>query len=401
MGAMHVFSYISFLYCATCSLTYEHHSVQQTCGCGSPLLVHYDYQKLRRNWKRDSLKTRQYNLWRYHELLPILSDTNIVSFEESMTPLITLNQLGEAFGIKKLYMKNEAMSPTSTIKARGASIGVSKAKELGVNHIILSSNGHAGTAWTQYITRANIQSTIVLSNDSPKNIRQKLAISNANLTYVEGDICTAEQQIIQEIKANEQLYNTSTFHEPYQLEGIKTIGLEIAEQLNWEVPDVIICPTGNGGGLIGIYKAMLELKKTGWIYEDKLPRLVAVQLAECAPIVQAWEAGKTESSYATASTNTMAIGIHIPKSFGDFLILDAIYHTNGCAIEVSEAEILEELQKITRLEGMFICPEGAAAFSAAKRLRQENWIKKDETVVVLNTGSGMEYAIKNEANVLN
>ena len=385
-----MFSYISHLYCAKCSLTYDHETIQHTCICGSPLLVQYDYSSLKKNWNQKALTLRNANLWRYHELLPVQSKDNIVSLGEGITPLIRMNKIGERLDIQQFFMKDEGMIPTGTFKARGAVVGISKAKELGVDHIIMPTNGNAGAAWSQYAARAGIQSTILMPTEAPTITQQECIVAGANLYLVDGLINDAGNIVKQAIRKDPSLYDVSTLKEPYRIEGKKTMGLEIAEQFNWEVPDVIIYPTGGGVGLIGIYKGLMELKKLGWLEGEKLPRLVAVQAEGCAPIVKAWEEGKVESKFWN-NAKTLAFGINVPKALGDFLVLDAIYHTKGCAVAVSDKEIIEELQTIAQLEGAFICPEGAAAFSAARKLRQGKWIKKDETVVVLNTGAGIKY----------
>ncbi|MGM8364453.1 threonine synthase [Virgibacillus sp. W0181] len=383
------FSYISHLYCSKCSLNYEHQSIWHLCSCGFPLLVAYDLEALRNNWKRSKLTERQNNLWRYHELLPVKQEESIVSLGEGMTPLVPMKNIGQTLAIDKLYMKDESLLPTGTFKARGAAVGISKAKELNVQQIVMPTNGNAGAAWSLYAARASIASKIVMPIHAPDITKKECIVSGAELLLVDGLISDAGK-IAGQIVRDEQMYDAATLKEPYRIEGKKTMGLEIMEQLQWNIPDVIIYPTGGGVGLIGIYKAMKELQKIGWIRDNKLPRLVAVQAEGCAPIVKAWEEKKSMSNFWHDAT-TIAFGINVPKALGDFLVLDAIYHTAGCAVAVSDREMGRELEEVATREGAFICPEGAAAFSATRKLREDNWIKADETVVVLNTGAGIKY----------
>lgn len=383
------FSYAKGLYCPKCSEEYGINEVNQLCNCGSPLLVRYDLDALSKTWEKEDLKGRENSLWRYHELLPVTNEANIVTMGEGMTPLLKMQSIHAEMDIDHLYMKDEGVIPSGTFKARGAAVGISKAKELGVKELAMPTNGNAGAAWSQYAARAGIRSTVVMPVDAPEITRNECAITGANLYLVNGLISDAGKIVADAVKRYE-LYDVSTLKEPYRIEGKKTMGLEIAEQLSWEVPDVILYPTGGGVGLIGIHKALKELQEIGWISKEKLPRLVAVQAEGCAPIVKAFEEGKTESEFWNDS-ETAAFGINVPKALGDFLVLQAIYETKGCAVAVSDEDLLKEQQKIAEYEGLFICPEGAAAFHAARQLREQNWIKKEEKVVVLNTGAGIKY----------
>ncbi len=386
---MMAYSYVSHLYCPKCRKTYRATERRQLCACGSPLLVAYDLDGLKAGWRADDLKGRETSLWRYHELLPVEKPENKVSLGEGMTPLLSLNAWGRDAGIDRLFMKDEGLNPTGTFKARGAAVGVSKAKELGVRALAMPTNGNAGAAWSLYSARAGIEATIVMPVDAPEITKKECAAAGAKLFLVNGLISDAGKIVAQAV-ANAGLYDVSTLKEPYRIEGKKTMGLEIAEQLNWHVPDVIIYPTGGGVGLIGIYKAFRELRELGWLKDDRLPRLVAVQSTGCAPIVAAWEKGLLESEHWPNAT-TRAFGINVPKALGDFLVLDALYKTNGCAIAVEDEAILEEQVRVAALEGAFVCPEGAAAFAGARRLKEKDWIRAGETVVVLNTGTGLKY----------
>ncbi|MED3932553.1 threonine synthase [Priestia megaterium] len=382
------FSYVSHSYCPKCKKEYSTKEKHQLCECGSPLLVAYDLEKLKANLSPEDVQSREPNLWRYHELLPVEDPENVVSLGEGMTPLIKMPKLGKEMDIPNLYMKDEGIIPTGSFKARGAAVGVSKAKELGVEQLAMPTNGNAGAAWSLYSSRADIKATVVMPKDAPVITRNECAVAGADLYLVDGLISDAGKIVGEAIKAW-GLYDASTLKEPYRIEGKKTMGLEIAEQFSWNLPDVILYPTGGGVGLIGIYKALNELKELGWIKGD-LPRLVAVQAENCAPIVKAWNERKQESEFWPDSS-TIAFGINVPKAIGDFLVLEAVYNTNGCAIAVDEDKIVEEQKKVAQLEGSFICPEGAATFLAARRLREEGWIKENETVVALNTGLGIKY----------
>ncbi|WP_251551136.1 threonine synthase [Neobacillus muris] len=382
------YSYISQLYCPKCSNTFSHQQKNQLCSCGSPLLVEYDLEELGKVLSKQALTGRVPSLWRYHELLPVCDEKNVVTLGEGMTPLLSMPVMGADMNIPNLLMKDEGIIPTGTFKARGAAVGVSKAKELGITELAMPTNGNAGAAWSLYAARGGIQSTIVMPIDAPKITRNESAISGSNLYLVDGLISDAGKIVSQTVQEF-GLFDASTLKEPYRIEGKKTMGLEIAEQLEWKLPDVILYPTGGGVGIIGIFKALTELKKLGWV-EGNLPRLVAVQAEGCAPIVRAWEEGKSESEFWYDS-ETAAFGINVPKAIGDFLVLDAIYQTNGCAVAIEDDVLLEEQKKLASLEGAFVCPEGAATFAAARRLREQGWIKDNEVVVALNTGMGIKY----------
>ena len=382
------YSYISHLHCPKCSNTYDSGAIQQLCVCGSPLLVDYDWKQLKKDLRREGIIDRPPDLWRYHEMLPVEDVANVVTMGEGMTPLVPMPAIAKDMGVGHLWMKDEGLIPTGTFKARGAAVGVSKAKEVGVKELAMPTNGNAGAAWALYAARAGIRSTIVMPVDAPKITRNEVAAAGANLYLVNGLISDAGKIVAQAVKQF-GFYDVSTLKEPYRIEGKKTMGLEIAEQMGWEMPDVILYPTGGGVGLIGIFKALTELKEIGWTFGN-LPRLVAVQATGCAPIVQAWKEGKQESEF-WPNSSTEAFGINVPKALGDFLVLDAIYKTNGCAVAVSDPEMLKEQKEVARLEGAFICPEGAAVFSAIRKLKETGWIKEDDRIVALNTGAGIKY----------
>jgi len=384
-----VFSYLTDLSCARCGTRYQADVVQGVCACGSPLLAQYDLARLAAESSRAAFAGRDASLWRYHELLPVSRAENIVSLGEGMTPLLALPRLGKRLGVPRLMMKDEGTIPTGSFKARGAAVGVSRAAELGVRGIAMPTNGNAGAAWALYAARAGLHALIAMPEKAPAICRGEVASAGAELYLVRGHIGDCGRIINAAIARREGHQEVSTLKEPYRLEGKKTMGLEIVEQLGWTMPDVIVYPTGGGVGIIGIHKALTELLELGWM-SGPLPRLVAVQATGCAPIVKAFEAGVRESS-PWPDPSTVAFGINVPKALGDFLILDAIYSTNGYAIAVSDAQLLAAQREIAGTEGALVCPEGAATVAAIRVLRERGAIGEDERVVALNTGAGIKY----------
>lgn len=381
--------YVTDLECPKCKIKFNHKELNQLCSlCHGPLLVRYDLKAVKDNFKKDSLSSRSYNLWRYKELLPIEDEKNIVSLGEVITPIIKLEKLSRKLGVENLYLKDEGFNPGGSFKSRGAALGISKAKELGVKAFAMPTNGNAGAAWATYAAKADIKAYIVMPKDAPTITRNECQVSGAKLFLVDGLISDAGKIVAKAVKKY-GFMDASTLKEPYRIEGKKTMGFEIAEQFGWNVPDVILYPTGGGVGLIGIYKALLELKEIGFI-EGKLPRLVAVQATNCAPIVKAFNENKKESEF-WEDAQTIAFGITVPKAIGDFLVLEAIYETNGSAIAVDDQDILKYQELIAKEEGLFICPEGAATLAATHELYKNGWIKENEKVLLLNTGSGLKY----------
>jgi len=345
-------------------------------------------KKIAGSASKDALNSRKPDLWRYREFLPVRKEENIVSLGEGMTPLLRLTNLGHELGLPNLYLKDEGMIPTGTFKARGAAVGASRAKELGIKVLAMPTNGNAGGAWASYCAKAGIKAVIVMPKNAPAIHRREVAVTGADLFLVDGLISDAGQIVNRAVKKY-GWFDASTLKEPYRIEGKKTMGFEIAEQLNWKLPDVIIYPTGGGVGIIGIYKGLKELEEIGWV-DGRMPRLVAVQSTGCAPIVKAWEERRTESIF-WQDAQTVAFGLTVPKPLGDFLVLEAIYNTKGCAIAVQDDDILKSQRMLATREGLFVCPEGAATLSAAMRLVREGWIKSQENVVLLNTGTGLKY----------
>jgi threonine synthase len=362
--------------------------VVQLCSCGGPYLVRYDLESVSAGITKETLMSRPADLWRYRELLPVKNPENIVSLGEGMTPLMDLPVVGRHIGLDNLMIKDEGLIPTGTFKARGATVGVSRAKELGVEVLAMPTNGNAGGAWAAYCARAGIRCVIVMPENAPAINSKEVAVYGSDLYLVRGLISDAGK-IVADAVSSHGWFDASTLKEPYRVEGKKTMGLELAEQMHWDVPDVILYPTGGGVGIIGIYKALLELQEMGWIGE-KMPRLVAVQSTGCAPIVEAWKKGEKESQF-WEDARTLAFGITVPKALGDFLVLLAVGKTDGCAVAVEDDEILEAERMLAEKEGAFVCPEGAATLSATIRLKDEGWIQPDEKVVLLNTGCGLKY----------
>jgi threonine synthase len=384
-----VFSYLTDLSCPRCGTHYPADVVQGVCGCGSPLLAQYNLTQLAADSSRAAVAGREASLWRYHELLPVSRPENIVSLGEGMTPLLKLSRLGERIGVPRLLMKDEGTIPTGSFKARGAAVGVSRAAELGVRGIAMPTNGNAGAAWALYAARAGLDALIAMPEKAPAICRGEVASAGAELYLVRGHIGDCGRLINAAVARRGDLQEVSTLKEPYRLEGKKTMGFEIVEQLGWTMPDVIVYPTGGGVGIIGIHKALTELVELGWM-TGPLPRLVAVQASGCAPIVKAYEAHAREAA-PWPDPHTVAFGLNVPKPLGDFLILDAIYATNGCALVVSDAELLVAQREIASTEGALVCPEGAATVAAIRTLRQRGDISADEVVVALNTGAGIKY----------
>ena len=380
---------MSHLECPKCGLTHSADQVIGLCSCGSPLLVRYDLDEVRAGLSKDDLAARPPDLWRYHELLPVRSPENVISLGEGMTPLLAVPRYGRELGVERLLMKDEGLIPTGTFKARGAAVGVSRAREVGVRKIAMPTNGNAGSAWATYAARAGMEALIAMPIAAPEICRREVKVVGAELKLIDGLIGDAGAWVREQLATREGYQDVSTLKGPYRIEGKKTMGLEIAEQLGWKLPDVILYPTGGGVGLIGIWKALAELAELGWV-EGPMPRLVAVQATGCAPIVQAWEKGLPESE-PWPDAKTVAFGITVPKALGDFLVLQAIKETDGCAIAIEDDDILAAQRRVAELEGSFICPEGAANFAAVRQLRESGWIKADDQVVALNTGTGLKY----------
>ncbi|MBC2582712.1 threonine synthase [Clostridium sp. DJ247] len=381
-------SYVSYLECSKCKERYTADVPRNLCHCGGPLLVRYDLKAIKNNVKKDVFKTREKGLWRFKELLPVEKEENIVNLGEGDTPILKASALGEKLGIKNLYIKDEGLNPTGTFKSRGAAVGVSKAKELGVKTIAMPTAGNAGGAWSAYSARAGIELVVAMPEDAPDLAKKESFIYGSKTYLVKGLISDAGKIIAKGVQRY-GWFDAATLKEPYRIEGKKTMGLEIAEYFNWEFPDAILYPTGGGVGIIGIWKAFQELKELGWI-GDKVPKLIAVQSEGCNPIVKAFNEDREASEFCT-NANTIAGGIRVPKALGDFLVLEAVRKSKGTAIEVKDSELIESFNLLAKTEGLLICPEGATLVAAAGKLLKDGFLKPDEKVVLLNTGSGLKY----------
>jgi threonine synthase len=388
-SAVVTFSALSHLECSRTGARYDADVVQGVSDAGVPLLARYDTGRAARTLTREALAGRPATLWRYHEMLPVRDAANVVSLGEGWTPLVPLPRYGARIGVPGLLMKDEGLTPTGSFKARGAAVGVSRAVELGVRGVAMPTNGNAGAAWAAYAARAGLDCLIAMPVAAPAITRAECVVAGAELHLVDGLISDAGALINAAVRERGGYQEVSTLREPYRLEGKKTMGYEIVEQLGWQVPDVILYPAGGGVGLIGIDKALREMQELGWI-GDRLPRLVAVQAAGCAPIVRAFERG-AEVSEPFPDARTVAFGITVPKALGDFLMLDAVRATGGTAVAVTDDDLLAEQRRVAADEGTFICPEGAACLAAAAQLRESGFIAAADTVVVLNTGSGLIY----------
>ncbi len=356
--------------------------------CRKPLLVRYDLKRAAASLTKESLRDRGPDLWRYREVLPVERDENIVTLGEGFTPLVRASRLGAPLGLTALYIKDEGQNPTQSFKARGMAAAVSMAKELGVKKLAVPSAGNAAGALAAYAARAGLEAFIFMPRDTPRANVIECEQTGANVTLMDGLItdCGAE---VGRRKEAEGWFDVSTLKEPYRIEGKKTMGYELAEQFDWQLPDVIIYPTGGGTGLIGMWKAFDEMEEMGWIGSQR-PRMVTVQAAGCAPMVRAFEEGKRFAD-EFPNAHTTASGLRVPKAIGDFLIIDALRASGGIAIAVTDQELIEATKEIGAAEGIFCAPEGAACLPALKKLLKDGNVKADDRIVLFNTGSGVKY----------
>ncbi len=383
-------TFVTHLSCSASGERYEADRVHNLSRAGKPLLVHYDLDGVRKALTKDALARRPPDFWRYRELLPVRRAEDIVSLGEAMTPLVRLDRLARKHAGGTLLVKDEGRLPTASFKARGLALAVSMGKALGIKHMAMPTNGNAGAALSAYASRAGIRSTIFCPEDTPEVNIGEIAIQGARVYRVNGliDDCG---KIVGEGKAKTGWFDVSTLKEPYRIEGKKTMGLELVEQLGWRVPDVIFYPTGGGTGLIGMWKAFAELEAIGFI-GSKRPRMVAVQAEGCAPMVRAFEAG-VEHASRVENAHTIASGIRVPQAIGDFLILRAVRESKGFAIAVSDEAITAALDEVAREEGFLLCPEGAATYAAYKQSLADGRIRPDEEAVLFNCASGLKYPL--------
>ena len=383
-------TFVTHLECSATGERYPADELHNVSRTGKPLLVRYDLAGIRHALSKSALAQRPRDLWRYRELLPVRRAENIVSLGEAVTPLIAIPQLAARLGAREILVKDEGRLPTGSFKARGLVMAVSMAKALSVSHMAMPTNGNAGAALAAYASRAGIRSTIFCPDDTPEVNVSEIALQGASVYRVNGliDDCG---KIVAEGKAKVGWFDTSTLKEPYRLEGKKTMGIELAEQLGWNVPDVILYPTGGGTGLIGMWKAFAELEAIGFI-GAKRPRMVAVQAAGCAPMVRAYDRGE-EHAARWENAHTIAAGIRVPQALGDFLILRAVRESGGFAIAVDDKAIAAGLDEVARTEGFLMCPEGAATYAALKQALGDGRIRREEQAVLFNCATGLKYPL--------
>ena len=392
-------NFVTHLECSLTGKKYEKNKIHGLSDEGKPLLVRYNLKKMGEIISREDIsKNSEPGFWRYSFMLPVEKKENRISLGEVITPLIKLEEAIKKFNFNStIHIKDEGLLPTSSFKARGLAMAVSMAKQLNLKHLAIPTNGNAGAALAAYATKASIKSTVFCPDDTPEiNIREIERLGAD--TYMVNGLINECGKIVLEGKEKAGWFDVSTLKEPYRIEGKKTMGLELAEQLNWKLPDVIFYPTGGGTGLIGMWKAFNELLELGWI-KGRLPRMVAVQAEGCAPIYKAWSEGK-EFAPLWENEKTVAAGIRVPIAVGDFLIIRAINESNGFSISVTDEEIISARDEVSKTEGTLLCPEGAATFSAFKKSLNSGIISKDESVVLFNCATGLKYPLPEVSNFI-
>jgi threonine synthase len=377
------------LQCTECAATYPSDALAGVSPCcGKVLFARYDLPKIRREVDRDSLANRRADMWRFSELLPVQDPDRIVSLGEGGTPLLAARGLGRKLGLEQLYIKEEGLNPTGTFKARGISAAVARAVELGAPGFTMPSAGNAAGAAAAYCARAGLQARVFMPQDAPEANKKECILAGSDLNLVEGLISDAGRQAVA-VAREQNLFDLSTLKEPYRAEGKKTMGLEIAMQLGWKLPTAIVYPTGGGTGIIGMQKGFQELRELGWI-DSPSPKFIAVQAAGCQPIVKAFEQGALTSEPWQDAT-TIADGLRVPSPFADYLILQAIRETGGTALAVEDSDMVDAMREMATFEGIIACPEGAATLVGLRHLLNQGFLGPEDTVVLLNTGSGYKY----------
>jgi threonine synthase len=389
MSSTNTNSALSHLECTYCHQTYDAGQLYNTClACGKVLYARYDLKQASQTLTKEVLQTREASMWRYREMLPVKDNANIVSLGEGFTPLLSVARLAQKLGLNQLWVKDEGQNPTGSFKARGMAAAVSKAKELGVTAFGAPSAGNAGGALAAYAARAGLAATIIMPEDAPQINKLEAAAAGAQVYLVRGLINDAGR-IVRDNAVKHGWFDLSTLKEPYRAEGKKTMGYELAEQLGWRLPDVIIYPAGGGTGLVGMWKAFAEMEALGWI-GAKRPKMVVVQAEGCAPIVRAFQEG-TEFAQPWENAQTEAAGLRVPVAIGDYLMLQAIRESNGTAVTASDAESFAAEIELTSREGVFAAPEGAATLVALQKLIANGFVNPSDEVVLFNTGSGIKY----------
>lgn len=383
------FSHFSYLECSQCDKTYPANEVNTYASCErcgkAVMLTMYEHLA---GLSPEDIDIRERSMWRYFPLLPVFDRKNIVSLGEGFTPILRLERLGSDIGLEHLVLKDEGLNPTGSFKARGMSMAISKAKELGIKKCIVPTAGNAGGALSAYCAKAGMEAVVVMPEHTPQIFKKECLLYGARLILEKGLISDCAKKV-QRLNARGEYFDISTLKEPYRLEGKKTMGYEIAEQMLWKLPDVILYPTGGGTGLIGMWKAFHEMIDMGWI-PSRLPRMIAVQAENCQPLVETW-LGNQENCHEYKGEATFANGLAVPNPFGETLILKILHESNGKPVAVSEGVIMSAMKEMARREGILMAPEGAALWAALKKLLIENYIGREETVLLLNTGSGYKY----------
>ena len=376
------------LECSLCGQRFEAGTVLNLCTCGGPLLVRYDLTRIRHRWRRRDVSQGPSTMWRYAPVLPPANEF-IVSLGEGWTPLLRTRRLGARLGADNLWVKDEGLNPTGSFKARGLACAISMCVELGIRKVAIPSAGNAAGALAAYAAAAGIEAYIFLPRDVPESNFLESSAYGAHVTLVDGLISDCAR-IVAECAPAEGWYDVSTLKEPYRIEGKKTMGLEVAEQMDWELPDAIFYPTGGGVGMIGMWKAFEEMAQLGWIGARR-PKMIAVQAEGCQPVVRALEENEPRSRF-WEDARTIASGLRVPKPLGDFLVLDAVRKSGGTAVAVSDAEMLDAGARLAAEEGIFAAPEGAACVAALEKLLASGFLKPADRIVLYNTGTGLKYA---------
>jgi threonine synthase len=383
-------SFLSHLECALCGRELDADRVSNLCPeCNKPLLARYDLAQARRTVSCDEISKREHTLWRYREVLPVRDGRFVLSLGEGFTPLVHAARLGQEIGFEQVFIKDEGLNPTASFKARGLAVAVSRAFELGVSSVSIPSAGNAAGAMAAYAALAGMEAHVFMPQDVPSVFVAECRALGAEVTLVDGLITDCGRVAAEGVRQFGR-FDISTLKEPYRIEGKKTMGYELAEQMGWTLPDVIIYPTGGGTGLIGMWKAFDEMEQLGWIGPGR-PRMVTVQSDGCAPMVRAFHEGK-EFAAPWPGAKTLADGLRVPAAVGDFLILRALRESGGTAVAMPDEKMIEAANLIGRSQGIFACPEGGATLAAFQHLRKQGWISADESVVLFNTGSGLKYA---------
>ncbi len=379
---------ITHLECSACKRRHESGRIQTVCECGAPLIVRYDLEKVRDGWSREWLAHAPASMWRYAAVLPVSKPSCIVSLGEGMTPLLRVKRTGDRIGARNLWLKDEGMNPTASFKARGVSCAISMASELGIRKVAMPSAGNAASALAAYAAAAGIEAHIFMPRDVPQANFIECKAFGARVTLVDGLISDCAKLVAAGVPS-EGWFDMSTLREPYRIEGKKTMGYELAEQCRWELPDVVLYPTGGGVGLIGMWKAFEEMETLGWV-SSKRPKMISVQAEGCRPVVEAFERGEPRCRF-WENAWTAASGLRVPKPLGDFIILDILRASAGTAIAISDADLIDAGLRLASEEGIFAAPEGAACVVAVEHLIGSGFLMPDEKIVIYNTGAGLKY----------